>query len=393
MTPTSSSISRNENTHRVRKGDNLTHIAKNNGLALPDLLKANPQIKDPNQIVPGQEITLPNQNRENAARSAARAEPETASSDRSASTGQPTSAYEIQSGDTLTGIARAHGVSARAIQQHNPAITNPNQIQVGGTLQIPHSQRQPRTEAPGPTSVLSAETRYPGLFGEGAQINPVLQRGSTGSHVQNVQEKLSKLGYNPGPADGQFGGQTFESVRHFQRMNNLSPDGTVGAKTWQALNSDSPSGPRTLQTGNGGAPQLNRYEPFSPEAKALFSEAAAVAGVPASWANSSGLHNILRRESNGKVGVPNYTYGARARDPSRWAEVHNELKDGRITARSSATGLGQLLLNNVERYYPNGRAGIGNPVEEAAGMLSYIKDRYGNPDNAWRLYGTRHEGY
>ena len=32
-------------------------------------------------------------------------------------------------------------------------------------------------------------------------------------------------------------------------------------------------------------------------------------------------------------------------------------------------------------------------MEEAVGMLKYIKARYGHPDTAWRLYGTRHEGY
>lgn len=136
-----------------------------------------------------------------------------------------------------------------------------------------------------------------------------------------------------------------------------------------------------------------RYPPNSPEAIALFREAANLAGVPESWATSRGLHNILARESGGVVGRPNYTYGARANDSSQWSSIHNELRNGRITARSSATGLGQLLLSNVDRYYPNGRAGIGDPLQEAAGMLRYIKARYGHPDVAWARYNTRHEGY
>jgi hypothetical protein len=139
-----------------------------------------------------------------------------------------------------------------------------------------------------------------------------------------------------------------------------------------------------------GAPQ---YKPHSPEAVALFREAARLAGVPESWATSRGLHNILARESGGVVGRPNYTYGTRANDRSRWDDVHRELKNGRITARSSATGLGQLLLSNVDRYYPAGRAGIGDPLQEAAGMLRYIKARYGSPEVAWARYNTVHEGY
>ncbi|MBI2375426.1 MAG: hypothetical protein HYV07_15630 [Deltaproteobacteria bacterium] len=135
------------------------------------------------------------------------------------------------------------------------------------------------------------------------------------------------------------------------------------------------------------------YSPGSPEAIKLFQEAARSAGLPESWAKSRALHKILARESNGQVGRPNYTYGRRAKDPSQWGSVHAELKAGRITARSSATGLGQLLLSNVETYYPSGRAGIGNAHEEAVGMLKYIKDRYGSPERAWALYGKRHEGY
>lgn len=144
-----------------------------------------------------------------------------------------------------------------------------------------------------------------------------------------------------------------------------------------------------------GRPVANAqvYRPGSPEAIALFREAARVAGVPESWASSQALHNILSRESGGVVGRPNYTYGRRANDRSQWDDIHNELKNGRITARSSATGLGQLLLSNVDRYYPNGRAGIGDPVQEAAGMLRYIQSRYGSPEVAWARYNTRHEGY
>src|SRR5262249_54555998 len=135
------------------------------------------------------------------------------------------------------------------------------------------------------------------------------------------------------------------------------------------------------------------YKPGSPEAVNLFREAARVAGVPESWASSQALHNILQRESGGVVGRPNYTYGSRPSDRSQWGSIHNELKNGRISAKSSATGLGQLLLSNVDRYYPNGRAGIGDPVQEAAGMLRYIQARYGSPEVAWARYNTRHEGY
>lgn len=140
-------------------------------------------------------------------------------------------------------------------------------------------------------------------------------------------------------------------------------------------------------------PGKERYPPFSGEAISLFQRAAIKAGLPADWATSFGLHSILKRESDGYVGRPNYTYGARSSDSSRWSEVWAELKKGSKTTKSSATGLGQLILGNVETYYPTGRAGIGNALEEAVGMLRYIKARYGTPDNAWAKYGTEFAGY
>jgi hypothetical protein len=40
-------------------------------------------------------------------------------------------------------------------------------------------------------------------------------------------------------------------------------------------------------------------------------------------------------------------------------------------------------------HLPNGARSLGNALEEARGMLSYIKSRYGDPDAAWASYFTR----
>lgn len=137
-----------------------------------------------------------------------------------------------------------------------------------------------------------------------------------------------------------------------------------------------------------------RYAPGSLGQISLFQQAATRVGLPTSWANSPGLIQILSHESNGWVGRPNYTYGERARNQALWPSVVNELRAGIVSASASASGLGQLLLTNVEKYYPSGRKGIGVPVEEAAGMLRYIKARYGDPDRAWAVRGgTDYHGY
>ena len=46
-------------THTVRSGDTLGEIAAKNGVSLKELLAANPQIKNPNLIYPGQKIRIP----------------------------------------------------------------------------------------------------------------------------------------------------------------------------------------------------------------------------------------------------------------------------------------------------------------------------------------------
>lgn len=48
-----------EETYTVRKGDTLWGIAKQYGVTLTALIAANPQIKNPNLIYPGNEVKLP----------------------------------------------------------------------------------------------------------------------------------------------------------------------------------------------------------------------------------------------------------------------------------------------------------------------------------------------
>lgn len=136
--------------------------------------------------------------------------------------------------------------------------------------------------------------------------------------------------------------------------------------------------------------RATRYAPGSPEQVALFEEAARQLGVPEEWAASPGLINILKNESNGYVGIPNYTYGHRKSTKAHWPGVWEELRRGEITAKSTATGLGQLTLANVKVCYPSGAAGIGDPLEEAIGMLCYIQKRYGTPEEAWAFWQEHH---
>jgi N-acetylmuramoyl-L-alanine amidase len=65
----------------------------------------------------------------------------------------------------------------------------------------------------------------------------VLQKGSQGQAVYNLQEKLKKMGYFTSQPTGYFGPITDNAVRQFQLDTRLFPGGVYGFQTQQKLNS------------------------------------------------------------------------------------------------------------------------------------------------------------
>ncbi len=55
-----------------------------------------------------------------------------------------TGSYTVKSGDTLSGIAVAHGVSLAALEAANPQVHNPNVISVGQVLHLPGKATAPK---------------------------------------------------------------------------------------------------------------------------------------------------------------------------------------------------------------------------------------------------------
>jgi N-acetyl-anhydromuramyl-L-alanine amidase AmpD len=99
------------------------------------------------------------------------------------------------------------------------------------------------------------------LGGTGAQETkplkeepPLLKLGAEGWQVKRLQKLLRQQGLFPEPAliDGDFGEITEASVKAFQELHDLTPDGIVGTMTWRALETaDVPApvgGGRPLQT-------------------------------------------------------------------------------------------------------------------------------------------------
>jgi hypothetical protein len=71
----------------------------------------------------------------------------------------------------------------------------------------------------------------------GGLLGPLqlLQEGSSGPLVKQLQQRLKEKGFDPGTIDGVFGLGTKAAVRAFQKANNLVADGSVGQQTWKAL--------------------------------------------------------------------------------------------------------------------------------------------------------------
>ena len=65
--------------------------------------------------------------------------------------------------------------------------------------------------------------------------NQVLQQGSSGEDVIELQSRLSYNGFYKGQIDGVFGWNTYWAVRNFQDKFGLPIDGVVGTKTKEML--------------------------------------------------------------------------------------------------------------------------------------------------------------
>ncbi len=142
-----------EQTYTVKKGDNLTKIARAQGVTLSDLMAANGLKKD-SIIQIGQTLIIP------ADSLAGPTEPVAASMGPS-DIGQDGAVYEVQRGDTLGGIAKRYGTTVSAIRGVNGL--SGNAIYAGQTLLIPEGSVDvpaPPPVAPAAVSVGAGESSY-----------------------------------------------------------------------------------------------------------------------------------------------------------------------------------------------------------------------------------------
>lgn len=108
--------------YTVQQGDTLSRIAARFDLTVQDILRANPQITDPNRLFVGQPICIP------------------------LPIPQPPACagtlYTIRQGDTLTSIARQFNTTVEVLLRANPQITDPRLIFSGQQICIPAARAE-----------------------------------------------------------------------------------------------------------------------------------------------------------------------------------------------------------------------------------------------------------
>lgn len=81
------------------------------------------------------------------------------------------------------------------------------------------------------------------------------RRGSSGSEVRKIQEKLKRWGYYSGSVDGIYGSGTESAVKKFQKANGLKADGIAGKATLNAMGISSSSS--SSSSGGNNSNDLN----------------------------------------------------------------------------------------------------------------------------------------
>ena len=108
-TPSSSSSSTSGDVYyTVQKGDTLSKIAKNYNTTVDEIMKLNPQIKNPNVINVGQKIKV-------------KSNPEY---------------YTVVAGDSMSKIAKKYNMSLDDLLKLNPDIKTPSLIKVGQKIRV-----------------------------------------------------------------------------------------------------------------------------------------------------------------------------------------------------------------------------------------------------------------
>lgn len=193
--------------------------------------------------------------------------------------------HTVARGEWVDRIASQHGTTRSELVRLNPWLAERDDflIRPGEELRVPGAppvddavEREERAEAPRgeeevehrpappppptrprirPERLERPEaTRATDLPPPGTPLERPLRQGDEGPLVELLQVTLTERGHPTGQ-DGDFGPDTYTTVRGFQRANGLGVDGVVGDNTWAVLFRD---GPGALDMNEAGADYVRR---------------------------------------------------------------------------------------------------------------------------------------
>ncbi|MBP6216038.1 MAG: LysM peptidoglycan-binding domain-containing protein [Luteimonas sp.] len=166
--------------YTVRGGDTLSGIAARHGTSVGALLQANPGIRNPDLIFPGQQLALGG--------------------------GGGGSRYTIRAGDTLSGIAASRGTTVDALMQANPGIRNRDLIYAGQSLTLPGGRPPPAQTASytvrGGDTLSGIAARNGTTVGELMQANPGIRDSNLIYAGQSIRIPRGGDAASPAPAPG-----------------------------------------------------------------------------------------------------------------------------------------------------------------------------------------------
>jgi N-acetylmuramoyl-L-alanine amidase len=187
-----------------------------------------------------------------------------------------------------------------------------------------------------------------------AVARPVLRQGSSGAAVTYLQQRLVALHYDIGSVDGIFGSQTYHGVVAFQKVNNLTRDGIVGAQTWAAL--DRPLVPRARYWHSGYSVEVNLAKQVVYLARQgavvrILDSSTGKASTPTPTGNFTVIRRIdgWRQSALGLLWRPNYFY--------RGYAVHGSTS---VPTYPASHGCVRVTVPAMNRLWPLLR--IGTPV-------------------------------
>lgn len=85
----------------------------------------------------------------------------------------------------------------------------------------------------------------------GRDIAVISKNGSKGEEVTKIQTRLKSWGYFDGPITGNYGSQTEEAIKKFQKAHGITADGIANAQTLELIGL--PSGSSSKDSSSGGS--------------------------------------------------------------------------------------------------------------------------------------------